>query len=153
MSVRVDILDSFYAHLSNITVANGYNYSWVALKSTGNGNYTASDNFADANFSIGLEESSQGKGQSLYYLTAPIYCKAYFEYSQIDVKDNDYYIEQVKSNMVEDLRKAFGLHTNAMCQAGLNELNYIQEIEPEEVTGYTVAIQLEFQIRWYDGRI
>ncbi len=140
-----------YAHLDNMTVANGFTYNWFPHKSIGNGSLDA-DN-ASANFSFGLEDSSRDKGQSLYYLTAPLYCNAYFKYDELSIDDNDYYKEVVKSYIIEDIRKAFGIETREMCIAGLNELNYINEVDPEEVSGYVVTAQLELQIRWYDERI
>jgi hypothetical protein len=159
MSTRVDILDAFYAHLANITVLNGYNYDWYSLKSIGNGSLAPKDDQANVNFSIGIETPSDefigsdfNSGQSKFYLSAPLYARAYFKYDELDIDSNDYYIEVVRSKMIEDIRTAFGLPFSGACTAGLNELVYVQEIEPEDVSGYTVTIQLEFQIRWYDDR-
>lgn len=153
MSKRVSMLDAMYTHLDNITVANGYNYNWVELKSIGNGSYATQTDTCNANFSFGLEIASESKGQSLYYMDAPLYIKGYYKYSQNNLKENDYNAEVVKSKMIEDLRKAYGLETIAMCQAGVNSLGYSEEIEPEDVSGDTVAIQLQFRLRWYDERI
>jgi len=151
MSVRINILDALYAHLANV---EGDDY--VGLKSEGNGSVAFKDLVADtgAHFKIGSESSSNSNGQSLYFLEAPVYLTAYKRYSiPDDPNENDYVEEVTRSDMIEQLRVAFGLETIAMCLAGINSLDYVQELESETTSGDMVAVKLELKIKWHDRRL
>ena len=150
MGKRIDILDSLYAHL--VTISED---TYAPLKSEGNGSISFFDlvNDACAHFSIQPEESSQAQGQAKYFVSAPLYLTAYKRYTlPVDPNENDYEYEKIRSDMIEHLRRAYGLASSAMCSAGLNTLDYIRELEPNPTKGDGVAIKLEFTIKWYDGR-
>ena len=89
----------------------------------------------------------------MFYLSAPLYLTAYKRFVlPTDPSNSDYEYEKVRSNMIEELRTAYGLTTSAMCSAGLNSIDYIQELEPNTTKSDIVAIKLEFTIKWYDRR-
>jgi hypothetical protein len=156
MSVRISILDAFYTKLTLMTVVNGFNYDWTELKSVGNGSYAPNADLTVANFSIEPETSSTEQGQGLYFLAAPLVIKAYQKYTRTGVKENDYDKEVVRSNLIEDLRKMFGIANNfnsSLCVAGLDDINYTGERLEPDLGSNTSGVELEFEIKWYDGRV
>lgn len=146
MGKRIDILNSLYDHLSNVV-----GYSWEPLYSTGNGSINLIDD-AGANFKYLPESNNQDKGQSLYFLTSTVEIRAYKRYTLGGIEDNDIRVEEVRSDMVEQLRYAFGLETVAMCQAGINRLNYVREDEPDISVSDMVQVKMEIEIEWRDDR-
>jgi hypothetical protein len=152
MGKRIDILNAFYNVLPSIV---GDNY--VALKSQKNGASGVLDIVEDTavHFKIGNELSSDESEQSIYFLSAPIEVSAYKRFVEpVDPMLSEIAKETVKSDMIEQLRVAFGScpMPALLCSAGVRSLNYIQELEPEDVGGDTVAVKLEFEINWRDRR-
>ncbi len=150
MGKRLDILNAFYAYLPSIA---GDDY--VALKSKGNGSSAFLDLDADTaiHFKIGKENPSLESEQTIYHLTAPIEISIYKRYTlPEDPMDNDIAEETVKSDMIEQVRLAFGLCPLSLANAGVRSINYIDELDADDVGGDTVAVKLEFEIKWRDRR-
>lgn len=152
MGKRLDILNAFYNYLPSIA---GDDY--VALKSIGNGSSGFLDLEADTaiHFKIGNETASNESEQSIYFLSAIVEVSAFKRYTlPVNPMDNDIVEETVKSDMIEQIRVAFGScpMPTLLCEAGVRSLMYIGEIDADDVGGDTVAIKLEFEINWRDRR-
>ncbi len=152
MGKRIDILNAFYAYAPSI-VGDDY----VALKSKGNGSSAFLDLVADTaiHFKIGNEESSPESEQSIYFLSASVEVSAYKRYTlPVDPMDNDIAEETVKSDMIEQLRVAFGScpMPTLLCDAGVRSLNYIGELDADDLGGDIIAVKLELDINWRDRR-
>ncbi len=150
MGKRIDILNALYAYLPSIA---GDDY--VALKSKGNGSSAFLDLDADTaiHFKIGTEEASNESEQNIYFLSAQLEVSIYKSYDLPDESMEDDIIEEtVKSDMVEQVRFAFGLCPLSLATAGVRSITYTGELDADDVGGNTIAVKLGFDINWRDRR-
>lgn len=153
-SIRMDMLDAMYARVADMTIANGFNYDWGGvLRSGGNGSLAGVENFPVFNIKYMPESASSEAGQSLYFLEAPVVIKGATKYdNSVELSEQDYEVQESKSLMIEDLRKAFGYVSSAMCSAGMLDIVYTEEVETDSISGHIVFVELQFVIKWRDVR-
>jgi len=153
-SIRGDILDAFYTFPSVMTVANGYNYNWLTLKSRNNGTYATKAKGAYFNVSIEPETCEGLAGQNVFHLSADVNITGLVRSVLSDNLDsNDYDVQQSVSKMVEDIRRGFANPSyTILCSAGCHEIVYNGQNEEEILTGDGVKVSLNFTIKWFDER-
>lgn len=152
--IRMDMLDAMYARVADMTIANGYNYDWGgALRSVGGGSLAGVENFPVMNISYRPETPSTEAGQSIYHLSAPVVIKGATKFNNTaEISEQDYEVQEAKSMMIEDIRKAFGYVSDAMCASGMLDIVYVEELETDQVSGHIAFVEMEFVIKWRDVR-
>ena len=155
---KTAIHQAIYDRVSVMTVANGFNFDWTSIKSTENGANITNGVVLSAD--LGVEAVLDGGvvQNGSYKLQCPITIKGCSKKGSSTLASEEFDLQDQKNKMCDDIRSAFAFCYTALCSAGGDYLEYMNELEPAETfkeDAFEVEVNCGYTVRFlatvYDG--